>query len=236
MKTLSLGESLPSGFQREALDLVNSLVPLTSSGFYLVGPDMKHTGVVFRNLDPEAERDYVQTYREHDPLNPDHFSRGDTRVACIDELLSEQALFESRYYREFMQPRGHRHVADMFLRREQSIVAVLTMLRAAQLGPFAPPELSLLRKLQPFLQYSLNTVYLPRRYRERDTVQKAYQLTQRELDVLELIVSGASNKIICGQLALSLATVKTHIQNIFRKTGVSSRTELSALILGHLST
>jgi len=234
-KLSSLSENLPNGFQREALDLVNSLVPLTSSGFYLVGPDMRHSGVVFRNLDLTIEREYTQTYREHDPLNPALFANTDERVACIDEQVPEAELLNSVYYREFMQPLNHRHVADMFLRRERDIVAVLTMLRAAELGPFSAEELALLRQLQPFLQYSLNTLYLPRRYRERDSVQKHYQLTDRELDVLELIVSGGSNKVIARQLGLSLATVKTHIQHIFRKTGVTSRTELSALVLRDLA-
>jgi DNA-binding CsgD family transcriptional regulator len=234
MTNLSLSENFPNGFQREALDLVNGLLPLTSSGFYLVGPDMRHSGVVFRNLDLAVERDYSQKYRELDPLNPALFAQTEERVVCIDEQLSEAELLDSAYYREFMQPLKHRHVADMFLRRDQDIVAVLTMLREAALGPFTDTELSLAGQLQPFIQYSLNTVYLPKRYRERDSVQKTYQLTDRELDVLELIVAGASNKVIARQLALSLATVKTHIQHIFRKAQVVSRTELSALVLRDL--
>lgn len=234
MTNLSLSENFPNGFQREALDLVNGLLPLTSSGFYLVGPDMRHSGVVFRNLDLAVERDYSQKYRELDPLNPALFAQTDERVVCIDEQLSEAELLDSVYYQEFMQPLKHRHVADMFLRRDQDIVAVLTMLREAALGPFTDTELSLARQLQPFIQYSLNTVYLPKRYRERDSVQKTYHLTDRELDVLELIVAGASNKVIARQLALSLATVKTHIQHIFRKAQVASRTELSALVLRDL--
>jgi DNA-binding CsgD family transcriptional regulator len=223
MTNLSLSENFPNGFQREALDLVNGLLPLTSSGFYLVGPDMRHSGVVFRNLDLAVERDYSQKYRELDPLNPALFAQTEERVVCIDEQLSEAELLDSAYYREFMQPLKHRHVADMFLRRDQDA-----------LGPFTDTELSLAGQLQPFIQYSLNTVYLPKRYRERDSVQKTYQLTDRELDVLELIVAGASNKVIARQLALSLATVKTHIQHIFRKAQVVSRTELSALVLRDL--
>ncbi|MGI9294438.1 MAG: response regulator transcription factor, partial [Pseudomonadales bacterium] len=219
---------------RQALDLINGLLPLTSSGFYLVGADMRHSGVVLRNLDPAVERDYAENYRDQDPLNPALFVQSDDRVVCIDEQLTETELLQSAYYREFMLPLKHRHVADMFLRRDQDIIAVLTMLREPELGPFSDAELALLRRLQPFIQYSLNTVYLPKRYRERDSVQKTYQLTDRELDVVELIVSGASNKLIARQLALSLATVKTHIQHIFQKVGVSSRTELSALVLREL--
>jgi DNA-binding NarL/FixJ family response regulator len=48
-------------------------------------------------------------------------------------------------------------------------------------------------------------------------------------------VSGASNKLIARELSLSLATVKTHLQHIFQKMAVSSRTALSAGVLGELS-
>jgi two-component system NarL family response regulator len=50
-------------------------------------------------------------------------------------------------------------------------------------------------------------------------------LTSRELDVLRLIVAGMSNKEIGHQLHISEATVKTHINNLLGKLGVSDRTQ-----------
>jgi two-component system NarL family response regulator len=50
-------------------------------------------------------------------------------------------------------------------------------------------------------------------------------LTGRELEVLELIVGGKSNKEIGGSLSISEATVKTHINNILSKMGVTDRTQ-----------
>jgi len=51
------------------------------------------------------------------------------------------------------------------------------------------------------------------------------ELTGRELAVLELIVSGLSNKEIGVSLSISEATVKTHINNILGKLGVADRTQ-----------
>jgi len=51
------------------------------------------------------------------------------------------------------------------------------------------------------------------------------ELTSRELDVLRLIVAGKSNKEIGNQLHISEATVKTHINNLLGKLGVSDRTQ-----------
>jgi DNA-binding NarL/FixJ family response regulator len=50
-------------------------------------------------------------------------------------------------------------------------------------------------------------------------------LTQREFDVLEQIVSGKSNKEIGTELDISEATVKTHINSVLSKLGVSDRTQ-----------
>jgi two-component system NarL family response regulator len=50
-------------------------------------------------------------------------------------------------------------------------------------------------------------------------------LTPRESDVLEQIVHGKSNKEIATELAISEATVKTHINSLLSKLGVTDRTQ-----------
>ena len=56
------------------------------------------------------------------------------------------------------------------------------------------------------------------------------QLTSREMDVLELLVQGCSNREISERLFISVHTVKNHITNIFQKIGVNDRSQLIALV------
>ncbi len=58
-------------------------------------------------------------------------------------------------------------------------------------------------------------------------------LTARELEVLRLVAAGRSNREIAETLVISEHTVARHLQNIFAKLGVSSRTAASAFAFEH---
>ena len=53
-------------------------------------------------------------------------------------------------------------------------------------------------------------------------------LTPREVEVLRLVAAGKSNRQIASELVVSEHTVARHVQNIFRKLRVSSRTAAAA--------
>ncbi len=57
-----------------------------------------------------------------------------------------------------------------------------------------------------------------------------YGITQREQEVLQLLVTGKTYKEIATELFISLPTVKTHVSNIYSKAKVRNRLELSNLI------
>ncbi len=55
--------------------------------------------------------------------------------------------------------------------------------------------------------------------------ERTTELTKRELEVLRLLTRGLLNKEIADQLSISEKTVKNHVSNIFKKMGVSDRTQ-----------
>jgi len=58
-------------------------------------------------------------------------------------------------------------------------------------------------------------------------------LSPREVEVLRLLVAGASNREIAEQLFVSPRTVQTHLTNIFGKLGVGTRTAAIAYTYQH---
>ena len=63
---------------------------------------------------------------------------------------------------------------------------------------------------------------------KKDTVE---ELTEREMQILALMVEGLSNPDIAERLVVSKSTVKFHVSNVIAKLGASGRTEAVAIAL-----
>jgi NarL family two-component system response regulator LiaR len=67
----------------------------------------------------------------------------------------------------------------------------------------------------------------------RPTEQPWLELTEREMEVLGLVVQGQSNRQIADGMFISVATVKAHVSSILSKLQVSSRAEAIAYAIRH---
>jgi len=54
-------------------------------------------------------------------------------------------------------------------------------------------------------------------------------LSDREVEVLELVAAGLANKEVAKRLVISEKTVARHLENIYAKTGARNRTEATAI-------
>ncbi|WP_313512447.1 helix-turn-helix transcriptional regulator [Pseudomonas sp.] len=103
--------------------------------------------------------------------------------------------------------------------------------------PFSPEQTALLGLLSPWLGALLaqrrHFEALPRAEAAEPDWQSrlAQQLTQRELDVARLLLSGHSGKEIARKLEISAETVKVHRKHIYSKLGIKSHSELFSLLL-----
>ena len=77
-----------------------------------------------------------------------------------------------------------------------------------------------------------HSIYLARghngkRQRARESIEEAWGLTRRELEILTLVAEGHSNAQLARMLWVTEQTVKFHLSNIYRKLNVANRTEAS---------
>lgn len=68
---------------------------------------------------------------------------------------------------------------------------------------------------------------LAQRNARRDMQQRMDSLTERERDVMRLVIEGLPNKLVADQLNISVRTVEVHRSRVFDKMGVKSAVELA---------
>ena len=74
---------------------------------------------------------------------------------------------------------------------------------------------------------------LAQRRQHRELAQRLAELTERERDVMGLVVEGRPNKLIADALHISVRTVEVHRAHIFEKMGVKSAVELANRLRDH---
>jgi DNA-binding CsgD family transcriptional regulator len=114
------------------------------------------------------------------------------------------------------------------------LVAVSVALLASWVRPGPAETMQLLFNGAFLLLFNLFPPLWIRRYRpayEQNTSQRfeAFAITPRERQVIGLIQAGKTNREIADALFISVATVKDHNNNLFRKCGVRNRVELANL-------
>lgn len=225
----------PDEFQNQCIALMQKLIDIKAARFLITDPHMHKKGFVGYNVESKMEEEYHQGLEQLDPMHPSNFENSDETVISSNTVMPHQNWLKTIFYQDFIKPHGYVHVADMFFRNHGKIIAILTVLRDESMPEFSSEELETLRKVQPFLEYSLNSIYLPARISEREYVRETYDLTNRELDVLEYALTGADNKTMVKHLDMSLPTLRTHLQHIYQKVDVHSTSELIAKILRELN-
>lgn len=78
---------------------------------------------------------------------------------------------------------------------------------------------------------AMKTVTINAAEPEYSQLIEAYPLTERELEVLQLIVEGCSNAAIAEKLYITVGTVKTHVRNILNKLCADDRTQAAVRAL-----
>jgi two-component system response regulator DctR len=87
---------------------------------------------------------------------------------------------------------------------------------------------ALVDRIEQALQRSATTLQLLRA--KHSLQQSLADLTERERDVMQLVVEGLPNKLIADQLDISVRTVEVHRSRVFDKMNVKSAVELANLL------
>lgn len=228
------GPSARRELARHVTDLARRLVPASGWIFYRVR-DGRIDDLLL--VDERADRfdAYFQDFQQLDPLSPQACLPRDA-VACLGQRLSPALAAHARYYSDFMQPYRLCDAVELYIPARSGECFGLSVLRDAGMPAFGAAEvasLAALQRLAALAADGLGAADILRPPATRASLRRRYpELTERELDVAHAVSRGMGNKEICREEGMALSTVKTHLQNIFRKTGLRSRTELAGGVKG----
>src|ERR671936_1921645 len=137
-------------------------------------------------------------------------------AAASREGLRTRVVFLSAYLEDDLVYGALAAGASGYLSKEMDRDAILDAVVAAARGEVV---------LSPEVQTGV-----AREIQRREALDRP-RLTARELEILALAAQGSSTPEIAGSLHLSAATVKTHLQNVYDKLGVTDRTSAVAVAL-----
>jgi DNA-binding CsgD family transcriptional regulator len=132
----------------------------------------------------------------------------------ITDVVSVRALRRSSFYAAVMKPSGIEHELKLWLPAPPGHARFFEFERGS--GPnFTERDRRLLSLLRPHLA----------RVRARwERPVRVDGLTERERDVLALVAEGFTNREVARRLFISPATVRTHLEHVYEKLGVRTRT------------
>lgn len=197
------------------------VVPASLCVFYRIDEDCRAHDFQLLRMPAGMHRDYLRHYRDYDPLQPRHCLASASPVVPLRQGIARQPAEDSALYQGFLRRHGICDVVEVLAHAHQRPVAALSLLRDARLGAFSYQELRQLRALHGLMELAAQACATPTASAER-----LQGLTPREREIALLLRDGVSNKRLAQCLGLGLPTVKTHLLNLFRKTGARSRTEL----------
>lgn len=206
---------------------------LASTGWvtYVVGPELKIKHFLSSNTPSNEQKDYEAHFAGLDPLSPAHCLAQDRWVATLRQMLAPQNPEHQAYQTQFMQRHGIVDALEIFLKSDADIILGCSLLRHGEAPEFSRQDIEKAEALRTLGSFALSRTF-PRRQASLEMIIERFPaLTAREASMVQLVAAGLSNKQLCRELDISLPTVKTHLLNVFRKIGVSSRTELAARIL-----
>jgi DNA-binding CsgD family transcriptional regulator len=228
----------PASFKRHVLETIPSLVASELTTYNEL--DLRTSENVWEwEPVPSGFTELTEVFSIHMHENPcvAYYRRtGDGRATKISDFLTQRQLRGLGYYSDYLRRVGLEHRMSIVIPKPPHSVIALALGRSGR--DFSERDRLVLDLLRPHLTQAHDNAAALERLREglarsnhakevilsRESFERL-GLTGREAEVLLGIARGQTNQQIAAILYVSPFTVKTHLQRVYRKLGVGSRTE-----------
>jgi len=215
-----------SQFQQHWLTLLSGLSGCTRAACYLVDQQGIPYAFYHQQVPAAMFRDYLDNFQQLDPLHPKRYAEQPPALLNTRQLVSTLERSHHPYYQEFLRPWEIQDTLELFFKTEQRVTAGVSLFIDSHQQPLTHWQLQRLAEAQQLIQFSLCQLLTTPSQQSFQSYCERFQLTRRERQVLSQVQRQLSNQQIAEQLGCSLSTVKTHLQQLFSKTGARSKMAL----------
>lgn len=211
-------------------DLVMQLLQAQFYASFVWQPDMRvFARPIQINMDPANIGRYESYFQFHDPITP-LMQRYQVAVRATG-VLPMGELRKTEFFNDFLGRDGLHWGVNLYAWHQGRNLGDMRIWRDSRREDFSDDDLRMLDMIQPAFVSALARVHQPAAGSAMDrSVLSA--LSPREREITMLIAQGLSDKAIARQLGISAATVRTHLEHAFKKTGSINRAALVHQALG----
>ena len=178
--------------------------------------------------------EYKNVYEKYDYTKD--ILRGIKSTAYKDtDILSDTQRMKNKFYTDYMVKMGVPYAGGLSLKK-QDMFAEFTVFRSEVFGDLAERDIQILNIFKPHLENILfkffdcsGTVETTKKSTFFSYMEQ-YDLTEREIEIAQLVINGYTNTEISDMLYISVSTVKKHIHNVYDKLGIKNRVGLINII------
>jgi len=211
-------------FELPVIEELTKLVPADQTGYfeYRMWADPylpATTRDVHLVKEPGAELDWhsdeICSLLSEWPLHDSHHALSTTALRFSDAIPNRRQRLRNAWYATVMRKHGVEHEMKLWLPSPPGVVRGFFFVRYAGRRDFDERHREVLTVLRPHLEA------IRERWERR---HRPPGLTDREAEIVHLLRDGLTNQEIADRLVISTGTVRTHLENMFGKLGVHSRT------------
>lgn len=224
--------------RKSFLESIRMLIPYDKAMFDF---GSKHNNEI-EFFDPVAvdfnEDQLSQYFDYYEPLDYTRwiFTQSKAVVYRETDLIDRCIREETEIFRDWMAPMDTYFTGGASIVNKGILFGSVTLFRPKCGGDFSKRDLLILNLLNTHLSNRLIQVYPSGVEKkqiadEKHGVVEKYNFTEREKEVVKLVLQGLTNMEISNTLFISESTVKKHLNNVFNKLQIKSRTQLMKILM-----
>jgi DNA-binding CsgD family transcriptional regulator len=215
----------PQPFEFPVIERLLDLVPADRAGYFEYDEGARGKPNLFQVEKPTYDFGWLGISDELLSCWPLHDDRRHAAQIAMkfSDFVNPAAQRHHPWYVEVARPRSVEYECKLWLPSPSGVVRGFFLVRDVRDRDFDERDRSVLTVLRPHL------AAVRERWERR---RRPPGLTERETEVLQLLRQGLTNREIADRLVIATGTVRTHLENIFEKLGVHTRTAALARAFG----